>query len=126
MNLDGILDMGFNLAVLVNEVKRPGDNIAVYQSFFKEVLDAPIMLCSDNKDSNGKEIYDGDIYFPKNDSNKYAVSFQNGTFMGSLPGEEGYPLAWDTDEDKTEIILYGTEWLTVIGNIYENPELLNK
>lgn len=55
------------------------------------------------KDKNGKEIYEGDVL-----DNKEAVFFRAGCFMTSIAA-----LALSNNHRE------------VIGNIYENPELLN-
>lgn len=67
------------------------------------------------KDKNGKEIYESDI-LKKPDSPTYReVKWENCYFYLTQP--EGY-----TDIlDITRITHYGYE---VVGNIYENPELL--
>lgn len=65
------------------------------------------------KDINGKEIYEGDILITKDiEGKKYqtCVTYENGMF---LSGEE--PLYDD-------VFLFEAE---VVGNIYENPELLD-
>ncbi len=77
------------------------------------------------KDKNGKEIYEGDIYESKN-VNKTKTN---------------YAVFWDKEECRYKIIFYSkpiydkgkkwvivdllpSNWVKVIGNIYENPELL--
>lgn len=64
------------------------------------------------KDINGNEIYEGDILEDGEGEpfEYYAVKFENGKFIGSTQG---------VDEDIFEL----TD-LEVIGNIHENPELL--
>lgn len=72
------------------------------------------------KDKSGKEIYEGDIIPSLNGTGNSIVSFENGTFTW-----HGEPLGWDlfTQESPEEI---KTEtWAIIIGNIYENPELIN-
>ena len=72
------------------------------------------------KDKNGKEIYDGDI-----------VSFQyrdEGLFNGVIGLDDMY-LGYSVQNSKAffgsmQITYYNTEELNVIGNIFENPELI--
>lgn len=71
-----------------------------------------VMQYTGLKDKNGKEIYEGDILLTKDiEGEKYqtCVTYENGMF---LSGEE--PLYDD-------VFLFEAE---VVGNIYENPELL--
>ena len=73
------------------------------------------------KDKNGKEIYGGDIieggYLnPLTNefySRKYIIEYKNATFAGKLIGHSPYGDTWLN-------FIHGE----VIGNIYENPELL--
>ena len=65
------------------------------------------------KDKNGKEIYEGDVV--KDDAvsdGVYSVAFRKG--------------AWciETDHWTHSNYMYGRTGLHVIGNIYENPELI--
>ena len=64
-------------------------------------------------DKNGKEIYDGDIVKYKNMLGK--IIFLQGAFQLS-----------DFYEEEEWILGYINEELEVIGNIYDNPELLEK
>lgn len=72
------------------------------------------------KDKNRKEIFEGDIieYIDEGrlfDSGKYEVEFEDGMFY---PVAELYHPEWPRR--------WGTEYTCeVIGNIYENPELIN-
>lgn len=75
------------------------------------------------KDKNGKEIYDGDILY--NDFNaKGVVKFVNGMFIVNFIYEES---VCSKDNDKMTIRLISANSITrVLGNIYENPELLKQ
>lgn len=68
------------------------------------------------KDKNGKEIYEGDILKEKDGTNG-DVTFQDGAFT------------YNNDSDLGDVLLTGllifNRKLEIIGNIYENPELLN-
>jgi uncharacterized phage protein (TIGR01671 family) len=72
------------------------------------------------KDKNGKEIYEGDFVkhrYSKENQNDYIV-YNDETFGFSLNNNDYQD--WASHE------WYETSDLEVIGNIYENPELLPK
>jgi uncharacterized phage protein (TIGR01671 family) len=89
-----------------------------------------IMQFTGLSDMNGKEIYEGDIIatmFHKKEGNKtirlvkemgYEVIFKNGCYMWA-----DEPLGYEYEEDKF-IPLETVKWATIIGNIFENPEML--
>lgn len=78
------------------------------------------------QDVNKKNIFEGDIYIVPGGGGKikYLVSFENGAFVGGR--EEYSPLGWSTEEDSYELEEedFASE-VEVIGNIFDNPELLN-
>jgi uncharacterized phage protein (TIGR01671 family) len=72
------------------------------------------------KDKNGKEIYEGDILNYGHKNNNVEVKFENGCF--SVFGE---PLGWDFDSEEKPILIDSySNHAIIVGNIYENPELL--
>lgn len=70
-----------------------------------------IMEYTGLKDKNGKEIYEGDILFESFREEYFKVVFENGSFRAEA---DGYSLDLEDYDDICE----------VVGNIYENPELL--
>ena len=88
--------------------------------FFEKIReDAIVMQYTGLKDKEGRDIYEGDILNSPLTQN--AVTFEDGTFIWC-----GEPLGWDLNGDDNPVVLNTNEWATVIGNIYENPELLTK
>jgi len=67
------------------------------------------------KDKNEVEIFEADVV--ENDGGKWVVSFNRGCFCGNL-------LPNLRSDDELLIALRAIKGIEVIGNIYENPELL--
>lgn len=80
-----------------------------------------IMQFTGLKDKNDKEIYEGDIleYDDPEEDSKAVVFFEQGKFRKQYIRQED----WD---GKCDIDSVDLEGMHVIGNIYENPELLNE
>lgn len=72
-----------------------------------------LMQCTGLKDKNGKEIYEGDILFESFREEYLKVVFENGSFRAEA---DGYSLDLEDYDDICE----------VVGNIYENPELMEE
>jgi hypothetical protein len=83
----------------------------------------PLMQYTGLKDKNGKEIYEGDVVKCSSGCEHQVVWYEDvgGTYFGGMPGwnlsgldrNGGKGYAWAGTEE-------------VIGNIYENPDLLTK
>ena len=83
-----------------------------YQSFIK------VMQYTNLNDRNGKEIYEGDIV------DSWAGSDVIGTYLREVVWAEGEPKL-EFNPSSGNILCKGNEHLfEIIGNIYENPELL--
>lgn len=111
--------------------------ICVEWKAFEEVgvaQEYELMQYTGLKDKNGKEIYEGDIVETQDQNN--IIKFQHGCFM--LIGlhedeyERNYSRLYHYLEDATIPNIRESRFdgvstvLQVIGNIYENPELLDK
>ena len=71
------------------------------------------------KDKNGKDIYEGDILRTDLERDYLIVVFRNGAFMFDCFDEKHYYDFMTYAEDDSGIIN-----LSIIGNIYDNKELL--
>lgn len=83
-------------------------------SINERFLDNDFMQFTGLCDVKGKDIYEGDIVMIY--GNKAQVIFQNGSFKIVTKNTNGEFLSWR----------YFKEEIKIIGNIYENPELLIK
>ena len=78
--------------------------------------DVELMQYSGLTDMMEKEIYEGDILSNRNNEKPYKVIFENGSYRAEFEGDfEEYSF------DLIDVVAQGCE---VVGNIYENPELL--
>ncbi|MCK5602923.1 hypothetical protein KAR91_13660 [Candidatus Pacearchaeota archaeon] len=83
-----------------------------YESSLMRLNDFVLMQCTGLKDKNGKEIYEGDII--ANNLVKGQIVFDGGSYKLLYPNNE-----------KVEFVLYvPTLTFEIIGNIYENPEIM--
>lgn len=92
--------------------------------FNKELsdTDGELMQFTGLKDKNGKEIYEGDIIKIPKKPYDYMES-KNSKFMAAVIFDKGMFVLREEVEDWGALGEY--ENLKVIGNIYENPDLLN-
>ena len=99
------------------------------------ILPHKIIQCTGLKDKNGKLIYEGDIvnvYVSSEKLYRYQVKFEIGSFM-LVSDEEifDFPNRWNDNVYPLSQLYfeyenedYCIDQLEVIGNVYENPELL--
>ena len=85
--------------------------------------DDVLMQYTGLKDKNGKEIYEGDVIYAFSNGYKYTIEF--GIISVDVENHLTTP-AWYAKliGDTYKCPLCSTEIIEVIGNIYENPELL--
>lgn len=77
------------------------------------------------RDKNGREIYEGDVVKSHHDGNSYPIVFGSCELRDSRGEFEGFfdGLIWDGMPFGRDVC-GGTDHYEVIGNIYENQELL--
>ena len=78
---------------------------------YRKFEDIELIEYTGLKDLSGKEIYEGDILFESFREEYFKVVFENGSFRAEA---DGYSLDLEDYDDICE----------VVGNIYENPELM--
>ena len=94
-------------------VERIGHLLNIGHDKFNDV---EFMQYTELKDMREKEIYEGDILFESSEEKYFKVVFENASFRAEAEGDfEEYSL------DLIDVVAQGCE---VVGNIYENPELL--
>ena len=94
-------------------VERTGHLLNIRHDKFNDV---ELMQYTGLKDKDNKEIYEGDILFESFGEKYYKVVFENGSFKAEFKGDfEEYSF------DLIDVVAQGCE---VVGNIYENPELM--
>ena len=85
---------------------------------FADLKYIELMQYTGLKDKNNKEIYEGDILFESFGERYYKVVFENGSFRAEFEG--------DFDEYSFDLIDVVAQGCEIIGNIYENPELIKE
>lgn len=93
--------------------------------YFEPILHDDKVRFTGLRDKNGKEIYEGDIVKSHFNWKSYPVVFGSCELRDSTGEFEGFfdGLAWDGTPFGRDAY-GGTDHYEVIGNVYENPELL--
>ena len=99
---------------------------------YENECEAVLMQYTGLKDKNGKEIYDGDVLkqvkkssregceSSSYDKNNFEVVFKYGSFWLQRPYDDSVYIRDFPNIDE----FVGFECFEIVGNIYENPELL--
>ena len=102
--------------ILHKEIFFSNEDVDCYEH--TDFKDIELMQYTGLKDMREKEIYEGDILSGGNNEEHYKVIFENGSFMAEFEG--------DFDEYSFDLIDVVAQGCEVVGNIYENPELLGE
>lgn len=118
---------------MTREIKYRQENNGVwhYWGYVKdrpEEFISPISLLNAGKsyqytglhDKNGKEIYKGDIF------DMGVIGFDRGCFNGFYTESRSDDKGWDYSDSWEDGMYHYVLQNEIIGNIYENPDLLNK
>ncbi len=92
-----------------------------FEMLMESISDMPLMQFTGLKDKNGKEIYEGDIITNHDFESNLLIGFSSDkcAFVGSKTTSFNIEDIYNFFDD----IVFEDKW-EVIGNIYENPELL--
>ena len=96
-------------------LERVGHLLSIRDAKFNDV---ELMQYTGLKDKNNKEIYEGDILFESFGERYYKVVFENGGFRAEFEG--------DFDEYSFDLIDVVAQGCEIVGNIYENSELIKE
>ena len=102
----------FNVESINFQERKVYRDIVSYRKF----NDIELMQYTGLKDKNGKEIYEGDILFESFGEEYFKVVFEDGSFRAEFKG--------DFDEYSFDLMDVNLQCCEVVGNIYENSELL--
>jgi uncharacterized phage protein (TIGR01671 family) len=85
--------------------------------YYHSLRKLAVMQYTGLKDKNGREIYEGDVVLDVDSECIGQVVFATPEFSIEFPDKELWPFVHDSHQDIH---------IKVIGNIYENPELVKK
>lgn len=95
-----------------------------FGEYWRDFNDVKLMQSTGLKDKNGKEIFEGDIVTDGEFARIVQYHQTLGFYMFDEEGNERFFSDSATLEDFEEDAKIVSEILEIIGNVYENPELL--
>ncbi|MFR6670724.1 YopX family protein [Enterococcus sp.] len=110
--------------VYINEKKKLDSRIKGYSCLPKHLMQSTGL-----KDKNGVEVFQGDIVKVTDEDEEYSYIsvVKNYAEEGYPAFDIEYPSDWEYESNALSTIMSGGyETIEIIGNIYENPELLEQ
>ena len=92
--------------------------------FSESIVPEEVMQYTGLKDKEGKEIYEGDIL--QTGKEKQVIEFSSEIYVPSSDQSYYASYHWGYRLYSKNYIVFNPEQCKIIGNIYENPELLEK
>ena len=111
-----IIGKVLGIDILHKEIFFSNEDVNCYEH--TDFKDIELMQYTGLKDKNNKEIYEGDVLSNGNDEKPYKVIFENGSFRAEFEG--------DFEEYSFCLVDIVAQHCEIVGNIYENPELLGE
>lgn len=113
--IDGMLFDGEHFAVIADKIMQSDwhptiDNFLI---FGKQVIPETVGQYTGLTDKNGKKIFEGDICW-----------FYGGEYYSGCWEQNAIIAITDLTDDEQTHYLNNAEYCEIIGNIYDNPELL--
>ena len=107
-------------------VHNENDNIEAFEKgMFYKVDNNTVGQFTGLIDKNGMKIFEGDIVKSEFTQKPYKVCFGEYTYSNEY-GDEESACGWYNEEEGGYATAFGSPdaWATVIGNIHDNPELM--